>query len=638
MSDKVSWGTAVVRGLLGGLGWGLAIGTAHLVVGIGLIVSMGMPPLTWFAAKSVVYEMILAAGFGLVTVPVYRHAQGRWIQAALLSLSWFAMERFVAVDPTKPLMWLGPTLVATLLFIGSRVLAERKSPVIPVVAAISLNAVALAIPVIKDSMSEVPGSAGDIERGEAAADAPDILFVVLDTVRAKSSSAYGYPRNTTPRFDAFAGEGVLFEDANSPATWSLPAHGSLFTGTFPSVHGSHGEHDFLDDKLPTLASVLTEAGYETRCFTANPHLTENFGLLRGFAWTDQAWITGAGGRGFSFIYRFMDELGFQAEDKGGNQVASNVEHFLRNRPDDAPPAFVFVNFLEAHFPFHQLPDAYLDAMTSRPRSELRDASLTAFGLQFGREMSAEERAELYGPMVDMYDAGVLYSDALFGRVLDAFAEENGLDDTVIVVLGDHGEMVGEHGAYGHLASVYQPDLHVPLAIRYPKRIAAGSRVAEPISTVGAMATVLDLAGVAVPESVQVGTLMPALEGRPAGQPVLAERFEKTLLAERFAPGTGNGFGPLLDPRGRYRTYRSGVLKLAIRSTGETYLFDLLTDPNEENDIAASSPMEVQRLQQEIAVWQQAIGLPEISGEIATGAPREIDAAAMEQLRALGYVE
>ncbi len=633
--ERKPWGTIGKEGAVAALGWGAAVGTVHLGAGIGLIVSMGMPPMTWFAAKSILLEVSLAFALGLVTIPVRALPRGAALHPILLMLAWIGMEYSVAVDPTKPVMWLVPSLVAGVIY-ALMSLAARKSRAIPVALGVVMPAVLLSVPVINQSATGVVAT--DPKRGTAPAGAPDILYVVLDTVRADSVSAYGYERQTTPRFDAFAKEGVLFTEATAPGTWSLPAHGSLFTGTFPSVNNTHAEHRYLDDKLPTLAEALAAQGYETLCFTANTHITDNFGLTRGFAWSDQAWITGAGGRGFSFIYRFLDTLGFAAEDKGGRQVVTNVKNWLDSRPADAPPAFVFVNILEAHFPFHQLPDEFLFAYTKHDYGTLRDASLTAFGLQFGRQVPDSEREALRSPMIDMYDAGVRYSDHLFGEILDAWAEKNGLDDTVIVVLADHGEMVGEHGAYGHMMSVYQQDLHVPLAIRYPKRIAPGSQVDVPISTVGSFATVFDLIGMTPPASVQVGSLLPAIEGRTAGLPAMSERFEEHMLSARFEPGTANGSGPLLQPHGRYRVYREGDWKLVQNKEGDVFLFNLATDPGENHDLAATAVAERGRLENELAVWKSFLRMPDLHAEVIGGAVPEIDAAALEQLKALGYVE
>lgn len=625
-------------GLLGGLGWGVAITIVHLVQGIGLIVALGVPPLTAFAARTIPMEVLLGVVAGLLLAPATRLPRGEWAHPMLLAAVWIGLERYVAVDPSKLAMWIAPTFAGLLVFSIGRALWRWK-PASAVALATVIPAVTLAVPEIIDAnKAPLPMREG---AKAAPAGAPDVLFIVMDTVRAQSSSAYGYSRQTTPNFDQLAKEGVLFADANSPATWSLPAHAALFTGTFPSWNNANDETRFLDDKLPTLAETLADAGWQTRCFSANPHISDSFGLTRGFMANDKAWSTGTSARNFSFIYRLIDTTPMGgAEDKGGQMVVGNIKRWMEDRPADAPPQFVFVNFLEAHFPFHQLPHEFVTAYQDRPMSELREINQIAFGVQFGRQLTDAEYQQVHQPLVDLYDAGVLYTDHLVGEVLDIYREAGRLDNTVVIIVGDHGEAVGEQGSFGHVTPVSEQILRVPLALRYPARIPAGSMVTTAVSTVGTYATVLDLAGVEAPGVNQVGSLMPGLSGQDVGKPVLAERFEEHMLSARFNPGEANGKGPLVNPRGRFRTYRSGDHKLVQHITDGTVLFDLRKDPGESTDIAAQAPDKVAALQAELADWQAKLGLPALDAPIDApkGMPENLSAEEIEALKALGYME
>ncbi|HHO52653.1 MAG TPA: hypothetical protein ENK18_17725, partial [Deltaproteobacteria bacterium] len=255
-----------VRGLLWGLGYGASVSTVHLVIGMVLILAMGMPPLTWFAVKAVGAELILGALLGLIASPLLLAGdRGRLLHPAALALVWLGMERWVAVDPGKLQMWLAPPLVALVVMAIGYAIA-RRSPRGLIGGTVALNVVLLSMPVVRYAVM-FDSSEALAERPDAAAGQPDVLFIVMDTVRAQSSSTYGYERETTPVLTQLAAEGVRFDQATAPATWSLPAHGSLFTGTFPSVHNAHAETDYLDDKLPTMAEVFQQAGYETRCFS-----------------------------------------------------------------------------------------------------------------------------------------------------------------------------------------------------------------------------------------------------------------------------------------------------------------------------------------------------------------------------------
>lgn len=625
-------------GLMGGLGWGVAITIVHLVQGIGLIVALGVPPLTGFAARTIPMEVLLGTVAGLLLAPATRLPRGEWVHPLLLAALWIGLERYVAVDPSKLPMWIAPTVVALVVFAIGRAIWKR-SPMGAVTLAAVIPAITLAVPeILEANKPPLPMREG---AAQAPAGAPDVLFIVMDTVRAQSSSAYGYERPTTPNFDRLAKEGLLFKDANSPATWSLPAHAALFTGTFPSWNNANDETRFLDDRLPTIAETLADAGWQTRCFSANPHISDSFGLTRGFQANDKAWSTGTSARNFSFIYRLIDTTPLGgAEDKGGSVVVGNIERWMEDRPADGPPQFVFVNFLEAHFPFHQLPHEFLNAYQDRPLSELRDINQIAFGVQFGRQLTDEEFQIVHQPLVDMYDAGVLYTDHLVGEVIEVWRKSGRLDNTVVIVLGDHGEAVGEHGSFGHVTPVSEVVLRVPMAIRYPERIPAGSVIEPAVSTVGVYATVLDLLSLKVPGVYQVGSLMPGLQGEEVGKPVLAERFEEHMLAGRFKPGEANGSGPLVNPRSRYRTYRSGDYKLVQHLTDGKFLFNLAQDPGETQDLAAAEPQKVDALSLELREWQGTLALPDLDAPVDApkGMPENLGEEEIEALRALGYME
>lgn len=627
----------VKRALLGVLGYAVAITLVHLGQGIGLILALGMPPLTGFAAWSIVMELLLALGLGLLLAPVYKLPRGEWLFPMGMTVAFIVMERIVAVDPSKLQMWIVPSLVAFVVFAVGRLLWRRMPAAVVGISAI-LPVVLLTLPILADALREETAQV-NVEQGSPPPGAPDVLMIVMDTVRAQSSSTYGYHRDTTPVLDRLAAEGVLFKDANAPATWSLPAHAALFTGTFPSFNNANGETRYLDGRLPTLAEVLVGSGWESYAFSANPHISDSFGLTRGFQHNDKAWMTGSSGRNFSFIYRTVDALGLGGvQDKGGAQVIGNIERWMRSRPQDDRPAFVFVNFLEAHFPFRQLPAEFRNAYQSADMNTLREIDQIAFGVQFGRQLTPDEFAFVHQPLIDLYDGGVKYTDHLVGEVLRVWEEAGRLDNTVVVVLADHGEVVGEHGAFGHVTPVVEEDLRVPLVIRFPPKVQAGAVVEQPVSTVGVMSTILDLVD-GPPIPTQVKSLLPGIEGEEVGKPVLAERFEEKMLAARFAPGTANGKGPLVNPRGRYRTYRSGPYKLVQHSTDGTFLYNLVEDPGERKDLAPEDGVTAKRLTWELDAWREQLGLPELDAPI--DAPRDApptSEAEIEALRALGYLE
>jgi arylsulfatase A-like enzyme len=298
------------------------------------------------------------------------------------------------------------------------------------------------------------------------------------------------------------------------------------------------------------------------------------------------------------------------------------------------PAFVFLNFIEAHFPYHQLPHDYLWRFTDRRYADLRSLSVDLVAQQFGGEGPPVEAAA--EPARAMYDGGVAYTSRLLDRVVSALRARGTLDRTVLVVLADHGEILGERaGFFGHGPSLYQESVGVPLFVRYPPRIPAGARIEAPVSTVGVFATILDLAGLAPLPTLQVGSLAPLAAGEPnaSGGPILSELQRSRELAR---PEVRD---PQLDPAQRYRLFREGSLKLVERTGGAPLLYDLAADPGETRDLAAERPDDAARMLARLEAVRASLDLPAIDGPMDGGGERpELDAATREQLRALGYSE
>ena len=629
------------RAALGVLGYAVAITLVHLGQGIGLLLALGQPPLTGMAAWSIVMELVLGLAIGVVAAPLYKAPRGDWLFPIGAALLVIVVERIVAVDPSKVQMWVGPAFASLIVFAIGRALYRWKPPAV-VVASLVMPVILISLPIVAEALRDEPKSG--VKLGEAPADAPDVLMIVMDTVRSQSCSVYGYERDTTPTLERLAREGMAFDDAYAPATWSLPAHAALFTGAFPSVNNANGETRFLGAGMPTLAEVMVANGWESFAFSANPHISDSFGLTRGFMHNDKAWSAGTSARNFSFIYRVVDGLGLGGvDDKGGAQVIGNIERWMAERPKDDGPAFVFVNFLEAHFPFRQLPEEFRTAYQDADMNTLREVDQIAFGVQFGRQLSKEEMEFVHQPLIDLYDGGVKYTDHLVGEVVRVFEEAGRLDNTIVVVLADHGEVVGEHGAFGHVTPVLEQDLRVPLVIRYPKEIEAGVRVEHGVSTVGTMDTIFELAGIDPDPAdwgIQVRSLLDAESNINTGKPLLAERFEEEMLASRFAPGTANGTGEQVNPNGRYRVFRDGPWKLVQHSEDGTFLFNLEDDPGEFTDLAGSMPDQVDQLVQMLDGYRAAMpnGLPDLDAEIAPPEKPPMTKEECESLVELGYQE
>ncbi|MEJ7812354.1 MAG: sulfatase [Gemmatimonadaceae bacterium] len=324
----------------------------------------------------------------------------------------------------------------------------------------------------------------------APAGAPNILLIILDTVRSLDLSLYGYARATTPNLARFAARGTTFEWAISPAPWTLPAHASMFTGIEPAELSADWRTP-LDRRQPTLAERLAARGYRTAGFVANTeYVSAESGLARGFAHYEDFRITPATvlltgsalSRGVANAEPVRDIIGYH--DVIGRKSAAQVNgDFLRWQQASAGrPFFAFLNYYDAHHPY--LPPAPYDTLYAE-RGAARNPNLHNDRPVSRREAAAE---------LDAYDGAIAYLDAQVGALLDSLDWRNVLGNTLVVITADHGEEFGEHGLLGHGNSLYLPALRVPLVIALPGRVTAGARVAAPVTTRDLAATILALAG------------------------------------------------------------------------------------------------------------------------------------------------
>ena len=324
---------------------------------------------------------------------------------------------------------------------------------------------------------------------EPPAGAPNILLVILDTVRGDELGCYGYPRPTTPAIDSFAVRGTLFETAIATAPWSLPSHGSIFTGHYAGRLNA-AEEIPLNGVEPTLAELLTRQGYATAGFVANLYYTTwDTGLGRGFirysdyerspeqvlksSYLGQAVV-------IDDILRARDRWALRRALRhprvydhlwGGRapKIAPTItDQFLKwsAERDRRHPYFAFLNYFDAHDPYDPIPE---------------------FRKRFVKDSKNPDAR-------DLYDAELAYLDQDLGRLFHELERRGDLKNTMVIVTSDHGEHFGERGLWSHGNSLYYALLHVPLIVRFDGQVPAGRRVPDVVSLRDVGATILDLAG------------------------------------------------------------------------------------------------------------------------------------------------
>ncbi len=331
---------------------------------------------------------------------------------------------------------------------------------------------------------------------------PNVVLILIDTLRADRLSCYGWDRETTPAIDRYAARrGVVFEHVVAPAPWTLPSHVSLFTALDATRHGVNHQHG-APEGMTMLAERLRAEGYATAAMTGGGFLHQQYGFAQGFD-RYAAYDVGMG-HDEELETGVERALGF-LEDVGGR------------------PFFLFFHTYEVHNPFRPR-QPYLERLTGRTTDlvvdvvkgpqERQGAVRPRRGLAAMRDGALVERQpdDLYELALDLYDAGIAYTDHHVGRLLDRLEASGVADDTVVVITSDHGELFGEHGHVNHY-TLYRENLLVPLVVAAPDGRRAVERVTRQVRLVDVTPTILELVGLDVPAGLDGVSLVPLLDGR-----------------------------------------------------------------------------------------------------------------------------
>jgi arylsulfatase A-like enzyme len=425
------------------------------------------------------------------------------------------------------------------------------------------------------------------ERRQAAAlpapvaGAPNVLLVVLDTVRADALSSYGYDRPTTPNIDALAARGVRFADAYAAGSWTLPSHASLFTGRWPHELSARIDTP-LDGTFPTIAEVAGRKGYQSAGFVANTYFCNAwYGLGRGFlryADMEMSLRTVLGNSAIGRrVAREMDAGPNERPDahfarKDAATINREFLDWLDDR-DPARPFFSFLNYFDAHDPYLMLKEPE-QAFGLRPETKAEYASLINW--HHADKTHVTEREVRMAR--DCYDDCLAGLDREVGELMDAL-KRRGLDrSTWVVITADHGEQFGDHKMFGHGSSLYRTVTHVPLIVVPPVGAAVSPSVVE---------TTVSLRDV-------TPTLADLLQGPDgASSPFPGQSLASYWRGDRS--DASPAFTEIGD--GAHKPDRGEVRAVGLVWQGHSYirnrdgteeLYALADDPAEENNLAASA--------------------------------------------------
>ena len=414
--------------------------------------------------------------------------------------------------------------------------------------------------------------------------APNVLLVVLDTLRADSMGVYGGARDTTPHMDAFAKSGTVFDWAIAPGPWTLPSHATLFTGRYPHELSCAWTRP-LDDSHRTLAEELADHGYATGGFVANlGYCHKPTGLARGFAHYEDYYLNaGALVRSCNLsreIYqKSVSDPHLVITRNSADQIRERFVAWLDDRDDR--PWFAFLNFFDVHG-LYIAPPPYDTKFGPAATS----AVYSLYKSNKGR-WSSWSQAEAQG-LIDAYDGCLAFLDNQIGLLLDEMAARGVLDETLVIITGDHGELFGEHNLQLHANCLYRPLLHVPLIVRYPTAVPGGVRVSEFVSLRDLPATVLDLVGIEPAGALPGHSLAPLWSGQATGprSPALSVVSKMLNRSEEYLPAA----------RGPMRSLFEDGLHYIYHETDKVEeLYDVRADPAEAHNLIEQRPDAAARL-------------------------------------------
>jgi len=515
--------------------------------------------------------------------------------------------------PISPLMFqvaslVGALLVFGLAFVALRALARRQpwlaSPLVVI------GALVLVIVVCRAGMAVAPTPAATPRQVAvgAAPKGPNVILILVDTLRADHLSCYGATTNHTPVIDGLAADGTRFAHAYTQASWTRPSVATIFSSLYPSSHRTIHKSDALPDAVVTLAEVMQQAGYSTIGFANNINVAPLFGFQQGF---DE--------------YVFLEpEFFFGATESAAQLTIYNQLRLVRERyvsqrkwvenyyqPADVVtkhgldwiaargkdrPFFMFLHYMEPHDPYFVHPyngEAYARVANPNPDPALADKYRSA------------------------YDGAIRFLDGELARLFQDLKATGLYDDALIVLTADHGEEFHEHGGWWHGTTLYDEQLAVPLIVKPPRGGTGGVVNDAMVSSVDIAPTIIQSVGAAVPQ---------AMVGKPLGLGAGAPAPRDHAFAESELEGNS------------LQAYRSGGMKVIHANPGnprglpEHQLFDVASDPGEQKNLIATHTDVANTLTADMSAVQSHA---ESTAVESTGTA--IDAASEERLRALGYV-
>jgi arylsulfatase A-like enzyme len=401
-----------------------------------------------------------------------------------------------------------------------------------------------------------------------------VVIYLIDTLRRDRLGCYGYEKPITPQIDAFAARATLYEDAVGQSSWTKASVASTFTGVWPPAHGAISWHQAVPERFDTLAELLERAGYATAAYSANPNIVPHFGF----------------------------DQGFQSFTKHPKLLSAELNALAFEWLADIPEGQTFFLYMQPVDPHagYNPPKEFLDRHAP---------GVDPWGWRGKAKWKWPLKA--LPTLLLLYDAEIAANDDSFGALLDELERRGLYDSALIVLTSDHGEEFREHGGWRHGSHLYRETLDVPLVIKYPGQV-EGRRVTGAAQHIDILPTVLEVAGIPVPDGLEGMSLVGAAASLP-------ERRAYSHLR--------------LGSKPAHLALIEGDWKLIQRLRGDqtdAFLYNLADDPGEQEDVAGSFPVRAAAM---TALLEERLAQATVEAETV-----ELDAELERDLRALGYLQ
>jgi arylsulfatase A-like enzyme len=432
--------------------------------------------------------------------------------------------------------------------------------------------------------------------------APNVILITIDTIRADHCSTYGYQRLTTPTLSRVAEAGVLVRDAYAPMATTGPSHATMLTSLYPRTHGFVKNGLFLDPRILTLPEILKDSGYRTAAIVSSFPLAAKFGFDQGFDLYDDEF---EGREGDPTRREWEGTVVEGYFDRDAQVTSDRASEWLRSQRQRVEPFFLWVHYFDPHSPYS-------------PAESHRRLFLPASG--------SDPPPGSLEHTVALYDAEIRETDDALGRLLSVVEEEGLTDSTILVVAGDHGEGLMQHGHLEHGVHLYEEAVRVPLVFSWPARLPVGTEVGEPVELLDIFPTLLEMTGLSGNTAMQQGrSLLQTMTGQQQADP------DRPIFLERrrYRPRRIGGHfvqGPKLGIRVGSWKY------IQADEEGTRELFNLMSDPGEKENVFERHPEVGERLREAIDLWLERTP--------ASYAPSDkvVSKEDARMLEALGYVE